>query len=95
MREDECQPRVAKSELPHDQVERAHRGDLWKGGAADDGEQQQRLARHGQPRDGVGGGNAEHQRERRGQPGDAEAVHERPRQEALSEHDAIVLEGQA
>src|SRR2546428_13337551 len=93
--EDQARPRVAQIERAHQEIEGAHRRDLGKRRARDDGEKQQALARQRQPRDRVRAGHARDERQERGERGDPEAVAERPRHQALLDHDAIVLEGQS
>src|SRR5262249_40401654 len=83
--EDQPGPRVAQLQRAHQQKERAHRGDLREGRARDDGQQQEALARERQSRDGIGGGDPSGERQDGGDRGDAEAVAERARHQALPE----------
>src|SRR5206468_2427771 len=84
---------ASETERAHQEIERAHRRDLGKCRARDDRQQQQTLAWERQPRHGVRGGHARREREERRERGNPEAVAERPRHQALGDHDLIVREG--
>src|SRR2546425_1252221 len=92
--EDETRPRVTQIQRAHQEIERAHGRDLGKRRARDDGQQQQALARKREPGDRGRPGQADHQRQERGEYGHAEAVTQRLRHQALLDHDAVVRERQ-
>src|SRR3989338_6727310 len=90
--QDEAGPRVAEGQGTHQEIERAHGGDLGERGARDDREQQHALAGHREPRDRVRGGQPEDQREDRRERRDAAGVEEGGRDEAQLEDDPVVRE---
>src|SRR5262245_40675552 len=92
--EDEPRPRIAQIERAHQQVERAHGRDLGKRRAGHDRQEQEPLARQRKPGHRVRAGYAERERQQRGERGDAEAVGERLRHQALLDDGAIVRERQ-